>query len=80
MQVIKEYILVISYFLVLYLTLAEDKKLNMEKILNYVTKTGTTLFKVAAGNSESLALELLKRNVDVKTVDHLFQTPPFEVS
>ena len=60
--------------------LAEDNKLNMDKILNSMTENGKTLFWYAANNSESLALELLKRNVDVKTVDHLFKTPSFYVS
>ena len=66
---------------ILYLIkLAEDNKLNMDKILNWVNKIGKTLFWNAAYYSESLALELLKRNVDVKTVDHLFRTPSFRVS
>ena len=60
--------------------LAEDNKLNMDKILNWTANDGETLFKSAAWYSESLATELLKRNVDVKTVDNLFQTPSFEVS
>ena len=59
---------------------AEDNKLNMNKILNYVTESGRTLFAHAAKFSESLALELLTRNVDVKTVDQMFQTPVFKVS
>ena len=66
---------------ILYLIkLAEDNKLNMDKILNSVTANGKTLFMNAALYSESLALELLKRNVDVKTVDDSFQTPSFRVS
>ena len=60
--------------------LAEDNKLDMDKILNWVTEDGQTLFWNAAFYSESLALELLTRNIDVKTVDHLFQIPCFKVS
>ena len=66
---------------ILYLIkLAEDNKLNMEKILNLVTEDGITLFCNAAAFSESLALELLTRNVHVKIVDHLFLIPSFRVS
>ena len=66
---------------VLYLIkLAEDNKLNMDKILNWMAENGMNLFYGAALYSESLALELLRRNVDVKTVDNLFRTPPFRVS
>ena len=66
---------------ILYLIkLAEDNKLNMDKILNSVTEDGKTLFTRAALYSESVALELLPRNVDVKTVDNLFQTPEFRVN
>ena len=60
--------------------LAENNNLNMDKILNTVNEGGKTLFWNAAFNYEWLALELLGRNVDVKTVDHLFQTPLFQVS
>ena len=59
---------------------AEDNKLNMDEILNLVTENGKTLFHHATIFSESLALELLTSNVDVKTIDDLFQTPSFEVS
>ena len=65
---------------ILYLIkLAEDNKLNLENIINWVTEDGQTLFWRASLNSESLALELLSRNVDVKTVDSLFQTVSFKV-
>ena len=60
--------------------LTDDNKLNVRNVLNWVTDDGSTLFARAAVFSESLALELLSRNVDVKTVDHLFQTVPFKVS
>ena len=60
--------------------LAEDNELNLTNILNWVGEDGQTLFWKAANNSESLALELLAKNVDVKTVDDLFQTVSFEVS
>ena len=60
--------------------LAEDNKLNMNKILNSVTENGKTLFWNAALYSESVANELLKRKVDVKIVDLLFQTTTFRVS
>ena len=66
---------------ILYLIkLAEANKLNMKKILNWTADDGMTLFWRAAFYSESLAIELLKKNVDVKTVDDLFQTPAFRVS
>ena len=58
--------------------LADDNKLSMNKILNSVT--GQSLFWNASFFYESLALELLTRNVDVKTVDYLFQTVSFRVS
>ena len=60
--------------------LAEDNNLNMDKILNSVTANGKTLFWHVAFFSEPLALELLSRKVDVKIVDHFFQTSSFRVS
>ena len=66
---------------ILYLIkLAEENKLKMNKILNSVNENGMTLFASAALYSESIARELLTRNVDVKTIDGLFQTPGFRVS
>ena len=63
-----------------FIKLAVDNNLNLDKILNWVTENGETLFFRASFYSESLALELLSRNVDVKTVDNLFITPLFQVS
>ena len=60
--------------------LVENNKLNLNKILNWVAEDGMTLFFRATVYSESLAIELLKRNVDVKIVDNLFQTLSFRVS
>ena len=60
--------------------MAEDNKLNMKLILNWTGNNGLTLFSKAALYSESLATELLKRNVVVKTLDNLFQIPAFRVS
>ena len=60
--------------------MAEDNNLKMDEILNRTTNNGTTLFFQAALYSESLASELLKKNVVVTTVDNLFQTPSFRVS
>ena len=60
--------------------LADDNNLNLDKILNSLTEDGVTLFWNATLYSESLALELLSRNVDVKIVNHLFQTTSFRVS
>ena len=60
--------------------LAEDNKLNINNILNWVPDNGQTLFWKAAFFTESLALKLLSRNVDVKTVDHKFETVSFRVS
>ena len=66
---------------ILYLIkLAEENKLNLKNILNWVAEDGQTLFWNAALYSEPLTLELLSRNVDVKTVDYLFQTVSFKVS
>ena len=60
--------------------LAEDNKLPMDDILNWTADNGLTLFQRAAWFSESLASELLKKDVIVTTVDILFQTPSFRVS
>ena len=60
--------------------LAEDNALNMDIILNWTTNDGQTLFSRASSYCESLAIELLKRNVIVTTVDDLFLTPSFRVS
>ena len=66
---------------ILYLIkLAEDNKLDLDIILNSVTEDGITLFWKAANYSESLALDILTRNVHVKTVDDLFRTPSFRVN
>ena len=54
--------------------------LNMDDILNYTGNDGTTLFSNAALFSESLANELIKKNVVVTTVNNMFQIPPFRVS
>ena len=59
---------------------AEDNNLNMVGILNWVAEDGKTLFWKAAIYSESLAKDLLKRNVVVTTVDDLFRIPSFQVS
>ena len=60
--------------------LAEEKKLNMANILNCTADDGTTVFSRAAYYSEPLAIELLKKNVVVTTVDNLFMIPSFRVS
>ena len=60
--------------------MAEDNKLNMDKVLNCTADDGITLFWNAAIYSESLASELLKRNVVVTTVDYKFLIPSFQVS
>ena len=60
--------------------LAEEKKLNMANILNCTADDGTTVFSRAAYYSEPLAIELLKKNVVVTTVDNLFMIPSFKVS
>ena len=63
------------------LKLAEDNNLNMDKIINWTGDDGRTLFSNAACYSESLASELLKKNVVVvTTVDNLFRIPRFRVS
>ena len=60
--------------------LAEEKKLNIANILNCTADDGTTVFSRAANYSEPLAIELLKKNVVVTTVDNLFMIPSFRVS
>ena len=62
------------------LKLAEDNNLNMDHILNRTANNGITLFFIAARFSETLASELLKKNVVVTTVDYKFQIPTFRVS
>ena len=59
---------------------AENNKLNMDTILNWTTEDGRTLILNASLYSESLASELLKKNIVVTTVDNLFQIPHFQVS
>ena len=66
---------------ILYLIeLAENNKLEMDKIVNFTSNIGDTLFQNATFYSESLAIELLNRNVDVRTLDYYFQIPTFKVS
>ena len=67
-----------AFFLI---KLAEENKLDMNAILNWTANDGDTLFSKAAYLSESIASELLKKQVVVvTTVDNLFQIPPFRVS
>ena len=60
--------------------MAEDNNIDLDRILNSTSGNGKTVFWLAAYNSESLARELLKRKVVVKTVDNLFRIPIFRVS
>ena len=60
--------------------LAEDNKLNMDDVLNHTDDSGKTLFYQAAMYSESLANELIKKNVVVTTVNYMFEIPLFRVS
>ena len=60
--------------------LAEDNNLNMVHILNQTADDGRTFFWQAALFSETLASELLKKNVVVTTVDSTFLIPEFRVS
>ena len=60
--------------------MAEDNQLNMDNILNWTADNGITLFWLAACYSESLASELLKKNVVITTVNNSFQVPTFKVS
>ena len=66
-----------AFFLI---KMAEDNNLNMVDILNWTADNGKTLFSFAARYYESLAKELLKKNVVVTTVDNLFRIPSFRVS
>ena len=67
----------IAFFLI---EMAEDNELDMNRVLNWTANDGQTLFSIATQFSETLARELLKRNVVVTTVDNLFQIPSFRVS
>lgn len=49
-------------------------------ILNHLRNDGVTLFALATRYSEELAVELLNRNVQVKSVNNVFLTPSFRVS
>ena len=60
--------------------LAKTYELDLEKILNQVTKDAVTLFQLASTYSEEITEYLLKEAVAVNTVDILFMTPLFRVS
>ena len=62
------------------LKLAEENNLNMDHILNQTADNGRTFFFLATVYSETLASELLKKNVVVTTVDTQFQILSFRVS
>ena len=51
------------------------------KVINHVTKKGTTLFRLSAGGlSENVARFLIQRNVEVNEIDVLFQPVNFMVN
>ena len=60
--------------------LAKSFNLDLKKILNHTTKSGTTLFDQASSYSEKATRRLLEENVQVNSVDHKFVTPFFNVS
>ena len=66
---------------ILYLIQCGDQHgVDMDKVLNAVSKDGTTLFYRATVLSERVARYLLTRKVKVNSVDQLFQTVDFRVS
>ena len=61
--------------------MAEDNNLDMDHILNWTAANGKTILFLATFYSESIARELLKKDVVVvTTVDSFFQIPTFRVS
>ena len=66
---------------ILYLIqLGDQHGVDMDKVLNAVTKNGKTLFHRATFYSERVARFLLTKNVKVNSVDQFFQTVSFRVS
>ena len=59
--------------------LAKSLNLDLTKILNHTAKGGSTLFRAASKYSEKITRLLLEENVNVKSIDHLFTTPYFQV-
>ena len=62
-----------------FIDLAKTHNLDMDKVLNDTTKTGSTVFRSASLNSERISKFLLHENVKVNSIDHKFQTPSFRV-
>ena len=59
--------------------LAKSAKLDFDKTLNHTTKSGATLFLDASRYSSKLMAQLLRQNVQVNSINHLFITPFFRV-
>ena len=53
---------------------------DMTSVLNHTTNEGSTLLFKASFLSEKVATQLLRRRLNVNTVNHLFMTSQFEVS
>ena len=60
--------------------LGDQHGVDMVKLLNKTLNNGSTLFFLATGHSEQLALYLLKRGVKVDTLNSNFETPQFKVT
>ena len=60
--------------------LGDQHGVDMVKLLNKTLNNGSTLFFLATGHSEQLALYLLKRGVKVNTLNSNFETPQFKVN
>ena len=60
--------------------LARSTELDLNKILNHTTKSGETLFLKASIFSEEITDRLLKENVRINSINHIYLTPFFRVS
>ena len=60
--------------------LGENEGLEMNKISEKTNKSGQTLFENATFYSPDLALQLLNRGINTKSIDEKFMTPQFKVS
>ena len=60
--------------------LAKCFNLDLKKILNHTTKSGSTLFEQASTYSEAVTRRLLEENIQVNSVNYKFVTPYFRVS
>ena len=59
--------------------LGEKQGLEMKPILEKTTKSGQTLLLMATHYSSNLAMKLLNRGINAKSIDNTFRTPQFKV-